>query len=100
MQHRAVATTNRKEAQAMAFLAGANSIFTGEKLLTTQNPEFNEDQGLSVEEAAKRLGVSRSTAWRMVSSQPMAAPSPLLSWTPMAAPLPWDELEAPVLESA
>ena len=28
-----------KEAQAMAFMAGANAIFTGEKLLTTANPE-------------------------------------------------------------
>jgi biotin synthase len=27
----------------MCFLAGANSIFTGEKLLTTPNPEFDED---------------------------------------------------------
>ncbi|MCI5066685.1 biotin synthase BioB [bacterium] len=32
-----------REAQALAFLAGANSIFAGEKLLTTPNPEFNED---------------------------------------------------------
>ena len=34
-----------EEAQAMAFLAGANSIFTGEKLLTTGNPcwEFDHD---------------------------------------------------------
>lgn len=31
------------EAQALCFLAGANSIFTGEKLLTTPNPEQNED---------------------------------------------------------
>ena len=31
------------ETQAMAFLAGANSIFYGEKLLTTANPEANED---------------------------------------------------------
>ena len=35
-----------KEAQALAFLAGANAIFTGEKLLTTPNPEINEDSGL------------------------------------------------------
>lgn len=28
-----------KEAQALAFFAGANAIFTGEKLLTTSNPE-------------------------------------------------------------
>uniref|UniRef100_A0A7S1IPF5 biotin synthase n=1 Tax=Eutreptiella gymnastica TaxID=73025 RepID=A0A7S1IPF5_9EUGL len=29
--------------QAMCFMAGANSIFTGDKLLTTPNPEFSED---------------------------------------------------------
>ncbi len=31
------------EGQALCFLAGASSIFAGEKLLTTPNPEFNED---------------------------------------------------------
>ncbi|KAL4632442.1 hypothetical protein ACB092_04G050800 [Castanea dentata] len=29
--------------QALCFLAGANSIFTGEKLLTTPNNDFNAD---------------------------------------------------------
>jgi len=29
--------------QALCFLAGASSIFAGDKLLTTPNPEFNED---------------------------------------------------------
>ncbi len=32
------------EQQALCFLAGANSIFTGEKLLTTPNPGFNADK--------------------------------------------------------
>ena len=32
--------------QALCFLAGANSIFYGEKLLTTPNPESNADQKL------------------------------------------------------
>lgn len=32
-----------KETQALCFLAGANSIFTGEKLLTQPNPEVNGD---------------------------------------------------------
>ena len=32
-----------KEAQALCFMAGANSIFAGDKLLTTPNPAFNED---------------------------------------------------------
>ena len=31
------------EAQALCFLAGANSIFAGDKLLTTPNPDFNND---------------------------------------------------------
>ncbi len=35
-----------REAQAMAFMAGANAIFTGEKLLTTANPEFDADNEL------------------------------------------------------
>ena len=34
------------EAQALCFLAGANSIFCGDKLLTTANPEFAEDMQL------------------------------------------------------
>ena len=34
------------ELQALCFLAGANSIFYGEKLLTTGNPDTEHDQGL------------------------------------------------------
>ena len=30
--------------QALCFLAGANSIFTGEKLLTTPNNDYDADQ--------------------------------------------------------
>jgi biotin synthase len=30
--------------QALCFMAGANSIFAGDKLLTTPNPEFNQDK--------------------------------------------------------
>ena len=32
-----------EEMQSMAFFAGANSIFAGDKLLTTPNPDVNED---------------------------------------------------------
>ena len=35
-----------EEAQALCFLAGANSIFMGEKLLTTPNPEAEADRQL------------------------------------------------------
>jgi biotin synthase len=41
------------EMQALCFLAGANSIFYGEKLLTTDNPEANRDKVLF-----ERLGVN------------------------------------------
>src|SRR6185295_9690715 len=45
--------------QALCFMAGANSIFAGDKLLTTPNPAFNEDMemfrilGLKPREAFK-----------------------------------------------
>ena len=42
-----------EQMQAMAFLAGANSIFYGEKLLTTPNPEASKDMQLF-----KRLGIT------------------------------------------
>ena len=35
-----------QELQTLCFLSGANSIFIGEKLLTTGNPDINEDQKL------------------------------------------------------
>ncbi|HMM13982.1 MAG TPA: biotin synthase BioB [Parvibaculum sp.] len=35
-----------EETQALCFLAGANSIFIGEKLLTTKNPEADKDERL------------------------------------------------------
>jgi biotin synthase len=34
------------EAQALCLLAGANSIFMGERLLTTPNPEIDHDRSL------------------------------------------------------
>ena len=36
-------TQMTQEGQAMCFFAGANSIFAGNKLLTTPNPDINED---------------------------------------------------------
>ena len=47
------------EGQAMCFLAGANSIFTGEKLLTTPNPEFDEDM-----EMFKTFGLTPKTPFQ------------------------------------
>jgi len=45
------------EMQAMCFFAGANSIFYGDKLLTTENCEANDDLALF-----KRLGITPSQA--------------------------------------
>lgn len=45
-------TNMTDEAQALCFLAGANSIFTGEKLLTTPNPGTSHDEAL-----LKKLGM-------------------------------------------
>ncbi len=42
------------EEQALCFFAGANSIFYGEKLLTTDNPDENHDQQLF-----DKLGINR-----------------------------------------
>ena len=47
--------------QALCFMAGANSIFAGEKLLTTPNPDFDEDMqmfsmlGLTTRKAFKEI---------------------------------------------
>jgi biotin synthase len=35
-----------REAQVLCFFAGANSIFYGEKLLTTGNPDVSQDRAL------------------------------------------------------
>jgi biotin synthase len=43
------------EMQALCFLAGANSIFYGERLLTTENPVADEDKRL-----LHRLGLRMS----------------------------------------
>jgi biotin synthase len=37
-------TEMNMEAQALCFMAGANSIFAGDKLLTTPNPDFDQDK--------------------------------------------------------
>ena len=42
-------TNMSQEMQALCFLAGANSIFYGDKLLTADNPEANQDSALFAE---------------------------------------------------
>src|SRR6476646_10797776 len=47
-----------KEAQLLCFFAGANSIFYGEKLLTTGNPDVAEDQALLASAGLKAAPMS------------------------------------------
>ena len=53
--------------QAVMFLAGANSIFTGDKLLTTANPKFDEDMQMF-----ENLGMKGKKAF----SNPLKPPKP------------------------
>ncbi len=46
------------ETQALCFFAGANSIFYGDKLLTTENPDTNHDQALFNKLGIKPMSVS------------------------------------------
>ena len=46
-------TEMTEEAQSLCFLAGANSVFCGDRLLTTENPSFSEDLLLF-----EKLGIS------------------------------------------
>jgi biotin synthase len=61
------------EDQALCFLAGANSIFTGEKLLTTPNPDFDADKamfdmlGLKPRKAFKNEAVTASLMNALIS---------------------------------
>ena len=49
------------ETQALCFFAGANSIFYGEKLLTTSNPDENHDQALFNKLGIKTLEVDATS---------------------------------------
>lgn len=51
--------------QAMCFMAGANSIFAGDKLLTTANPEYNADMDMF-----RMLGLTPKAAF--ADGQPQA----------------------------
>lgn len=57
-----------EELQALCFLAGANSIFYGEKLLTTPNPAENKDM-----ELFHRLGIKPNAEQHQHNSETAAA---------------------------
>ena len=60
------------EAQALCFMAGAGSIFAGDKLLTTPNPEFNEDK-----EMFSILGLVAKESFAD-GEQPVSNPDPII----------------------
>ncbi len=62
-----------REAQVLCFMAGANSIFYGEKLLTTGNPDVDADQAL-----LRDAG--------MVSLEPFASPDETVQATKARGP--------------
>lgn len=53
-----------RELQALCFLAGANSIFIGGKLLTTPNPEQDEDERLFEDLGLRPMGARQAPAER------------------------------------
>ena len=67
------------ELQALCFIAGANSMFYGEKLLTTGNPDVERDQnlfarlGLKPEASSAQLGERRSTVRAAAHRAPASA---------------------------
>jgi biotin synthase len=61
-------TAMSEELQALCFLAGANSIFYGDTLLTTPNPEENSDMNLF-----EKLGIVANGEQMQESSDHAAA---------------------------
>jgi biotin synthase len=60
--------------QAFCFMAGANSIFAGEKLLTTPNPTFEEDSAMF-----ELLGLIPRKAFKTADKHDFAATNSILS---------------------
>ena len=75
------------EGQAMCFMAGAGSIFAGDKLLTTPNPEFNEDK-----EMFNILGLIPKKAFTE-GEQPITYPDTILEKKKKDAALSAQQLE-------
>jgi biotin synthase len=57
-----------EETQALCFLAGANSIFYGPKLLTTANPARDRDMAL-LDKLGLRAASQSATSFRAVAAR-------------------------------
>ena len=71
-----------REAQALCYFAGANSIFYGEKLLTTKNPRANEDLRLLQELGLVPQAPDPGTAGSRNDEHPVAAARPAAACAP------------------
>ena len=76
-------TQMTKEGQAMCFFVGANSIFAGDKLLTTPNPDVNEDMQLF-----KALGLTPQKAFKK-GDKPVSKPKEEAEFQPLGEKPKW-----------
>lgn len=76
-------TEMSREGQAMCFFAGANSIFAGDKLLTTPNPDVNEDM-----EMFKQLGLNPQKAFEK-KPQPQTVDAENANFQPLGEKPKW-----------
>lgn len=76
-------TEMSREGQAMCFFAGANSIFAGDKLLTTPNPDVNEDM-----EMFKMLGLTPQKAF-VKKAQPETVEAEDSAYNPLGEKPKW-----------
>ncbi|WP_420378322.1 biotin synthase BioB [Gilvibacter sp.] len=76
-------TEMSREGQAMCFFAGANSIFAGDKLLTTPNPDVNQDM-----EMFKLLGLTPQKAF-VKKAQPETVEAEDSAYNPLGEKPKW-----------
>lgn len=76
-------TQMSREGQAMCFFAGANSIFAGDKLLTTPNPDVNEDMKMF-----EMLGLTPQKPFTKIS-QPKTVEAEDSQYTPLGEKPKW-----------
>jgi biotin synthase len=81
-------TEMTQEGQAMCFFAGANSIFAGNKLLTTPNPDVHEDMKMF-----DKLGLIPSKPFTNVSKRPVSVEAEDSRFKPLGEKPKWTRPE-------
>jgi len=77
-------TQMSQEGQAMCFFAGANSIFAGNKLLTTPNPDINEDMKMF-----EKLGLVPSKPFINIMKKPVTVEAKDSKFKPLGEKPKW-----------